>query len=54
MSRRVNRHQISLYPQHTEWIEEQREENDNWTFSGWIQERIEEEQKDAPAFLNHG
>lgn len=52
MSRNVNRHQVSLYPHHSEWVETQREENENWKFSTWVQEQIEEEQEDAPAFLD--
>lgn len=52
MPREVNRHQISLYPMHSDWVERQREENQDWTFSGWVQSKIEEEKTDAPAFIN--
>lgn len=45
------RKNISLYEFHEQWIEEQREERDDFNFSEWVREKIEEEANDAPAFM---
>ena len=45
---RVN---VSLREFHQEWIEEQRDKNDDFNFSAWVREKIEEEANDAPTYL---
>lgn len=44
----VQRVQISVEQFHMDWIEEQREENDDFNFSAWVRKQIEEEANDAP------
>lgn len=49
MTEEAQVHSVSLYEFHREWMEQQ---GKDFNFSEWVRGKIEEEARDAPAFIN--